>query len=108
MNTFPRAAAHGYTRNREVYRWFRLPETLSTHLRVGSTISKPIQPTELLYIYSYQDHFSLPMVSAAVRKNACGATKHCCGEPGHLKREMFVRYTEINVTFKGEITFSHF
>ena len=70
---FPRAAAHGYTRNREVYRWFRLPETLSTHLRVGSRESAAIQPTELLYIYSYEDHFSLPMVSAAVRKNACGA-----------------------------------
>ena len=51
---FPGVLAHGYTRNREVYRWARLPETLSTHLRVGSTISKPIQPTELLYIYSYQ------------------------------------------------------
>ena len=50
FEVFPRVYAHGYTRNREVYRWFRQPETLSTHLRVGCTISKPIQPTELLYI----------------------------------------------------------
>ena len=48
MTTFPRVAAHGYTRNREVYRWFRLPETLSTHLRVGSRESAAIQPTELV------------------------------------------------------------
>ena len=47
LNTFPRAAAHGYTRNREVYRWFRLPETLSTHLRVGSTY-------EVLFFSTYQ------------------------------------------------------
>ena len=39
----------------------------------GSTISEQIQPTELIVLYSYEDHFSLPMVSAAVRKNACGA-----------------------------------
>ena len=48
MQHFPRVAAHGYTRNREVYRWFSQPETLSTHLRVGCTISKPIQPTVLV------------------------------------------------------------
>ena len=76
---FPGVAAHGYTRNREVYRWARLPETLSTHLRVGSTIPKPIQPTELLYIYSYQVLFlstygfcsSLGEARAARKKIAC-------------------------------------
>ena len=46
-------------------------------------------------------------VASKLTKNSF-FTKHCCGEPGHLKREMFVRYTEINATFKGEITFSHF
>ena len=45
---FPRVLAHKYTRKREVYRWLRQPETLSTHLRVGSTISDAKQPIELI------------------------------------------------------------
>jgi len=51
---------------REVYRWFERIYNASGHLDGGSAIDKEIEPSKLLYIYTYQSKKFCPMVSAAI------------------------------------------
>ena len=70
---YPAGAATSDMRKREVYGRFERICSLSIHLHEGSRESWEIEPSKLLYRYSYQTTKSCPRFLRQLGKNACGA-----------------------------------